>query len=407
MGFTLIELLVVIAIIAILAIVVILTLNPGQLLAQARDSTRLQDIATISDSLNVAASENFTSSAWGNASTTYLSVIDSTATSTSGTDCTGVGLAAPAGGGFVNHCAASSTETRPDGTGWLPANLSKLSIGSLLSSLPVDPANTTSSNAYYTYETNGTVGRYKLTAFFESQKYLPQMANDGGIDGALYEAGNALTLPSGGRGLVGYWSFDEGGGAVVVDQSGNGNTGTWIGSLIGGSHYAAGKIGGAGNFDGAGNYVITATNGFPLGNSPRSVFAWVYFTGASPNYYVYGYGDSTITGATAGLRVTPAVVFQGVSDDFASSFTVTPNAWHFVGFTYGGGTSIIIYYDGQSQTGTLSTPLNTVLPGSDPSNIGQKPFNGGFYFGGQIDDVRLYSRALSAPEVVALYNAEK
>ena len=39
-GFTLIELLVVIAIIAILAVVVILTLNPAQLLAQARDSTR-------------------------------------------------------------------------------------------------------------------------------------------------------------------------------------------------------------------------------------------------------------------------------------------------------------------------------------------------------------------------------
>ncbi|MBI5221157.1 MAG: prepilin-type N-terminal cleavage/methylation domain-containing protein, partial [Candidatus Liptonbacteria bacterium] len=36
-GFTLIELLVVIAIIAILAAVVILTLNPGQLLKQARD----------------------------------------------------------------------------------------------------------------------------------------------------------------------------------------------------------------------------------------------------------------------------------------------------------------------------------------------------------------------------------
>jgi hypothetical protein len=206
-------------------------------------------------------------------------------------------------------------------------------------------------------------------------------------------------------GLVGYWPMNEGTGTVASDASGNGNQGTWNGSLIGGSHYAGGKFGGAGNLDGVGNYVVTGTNGFPLGNGPRSVFAWIYFTAASPNYYVFGYGNSTITGAVAGLRVTPSLVFQGVSDDFASAFTVTSNTWHFIGFTYGGGTSMVIYYDGQSQTGTLAIPLNTVLPGSDPSNIGQKPFGGGFYYGGQIDDVRLYNRALSAAEVNQIYNA--
>ncbi len=42
-SFTLIELLVVIAILAVLATAVVLVLNPSQLLAQGRDSTRLSD----------------------------------------------------------------------------------------------------------------------------------------------------------------------------------------------------------------------------------------------------------------------------------------------------------------------------------------------------------------------------
>ena len=50
-GFTLIELLIVIAIIAILAVVVVLTLNPAELLRQARDSNRISDFATIKSAL--------------------------------------------------------------------------------------------------------------------------------------------------------------------------------------------------------------------------------------------------------------------------------------------------------------------------------------------------------------------
>ena len=46
-GFTLIELVIVIAILAILAAVVILSINPAQLLAQARDSQRLSDLTSI------------------------------------------------------------------------------------------------------------------------------------------------------------------------------------------------------------------------------------------------------------------------------------------------------------------------------------------------------------------------
>jgi prepilin-type N-terminal cleavage/methylation domain-containing protein len=88
-GFTLIELLVVIAIIAILAVVVILTLNPVELLRQSRDANRLSDMSTLSDALNVYSVDQSGNPAFsmGQASTTYVSVFDPTATSTAGDQC--------------------------------------------------------------------------------------------------------------------------------------------------------------------------------------------------------------------------------------------------------------------------------------------------------------------------------
>ncbi|MDP2704751.1 MAG: prepilin-type N-terminal cleavage/methylation domain-containing protein, partial [bacterium] len=46
-GFTLIELLIVIGILGILAAAVVVVLNPGELLAQARDGTRLADLDSV------------------------------------------------------------------------------------------------------------------------------------------------------------------------------------------------------------------------------------------------------------------------------------------------------------------------------------------------------------------------
>jgi prepilin-type N-terminal cleavage/methylation domain-containing protein len=52
-GFTLIELLVVIAILAVLAVVVVLTLNPAGLLQEARDSSRVSDMATLNTGMGL------------------------------------------------------------------------------------------------------------------------------------------------------------------------------------------------------------------------------------------------------------------------------------------------------------------------------------------------------------------
>ena len=181
-GFTLIELLVVIAILAILMVAVVITINPAQLLASARDSTRLSDMQAIKTSIDLFVTDGGGRGSLGVPYTIYLSIPDQTAKTTNGTDCSGIGL-----GGANFHCAASSTYQKSDGTGWIPINFSQISSGAPLTSLPKDPINTTSSDEYYAYETDGT--NYKVTSAPEANKDLPNINN--------YAQGTLWTLQGG------------------------------------------------------------------------------------------------------------------------------------------------------------------------------------------------------------------
>lgn len=191
-SFTLIELLIVIAVVAVLSVIVIVVLNPIQLLRQARDSNRLTDMNTLVKALSIYEAD-VSAGSLGAVSTVYVSVPDPAATSTAGTDCAGLGLGTP-GGGFAYHCAASSTYRKTDGTGWIPVDFRQISAGSPISSLPVDPTNTTSTGLYYTYVTGGS---YKLTALLESAKYQGNALTDGGTSSAVFERGSNLALAPG------------------------------------------------------------------------------------------------------------------------------------------------------------------------------------------------------------------
>ena len=177
-----------IAIIAVLATVVILTLNPAELLRKSHDANRLSDLATLQQALTIYA-EDQGGFPLASSGVTYLSVPDPTATTTAGTDCSGLGGYFTGGGSF--HCPASSTYRNVDGTGWIPVNFKAASFGSPLGTLPVDPVNTTSSGEYYAFETNGST--FKLTATPESQTYLAQA----GKNPSMFQVGNNLALDGG------------------------------------------------------------------------------------------------------------------------------------------------------------------------------------------------------------------
>ena len=183
-SFTLIELLIVVAILAVLSVIIILVLNPAELLKQARDANRLSELVAINKALNIYQVDVHYGN-MGTSSVIYISIPDSSATTTAGTDCSSFGLSPPSGWSY--HCAASSTYRNVNGLGWIPVNFAQMSTKSPLGSLPVDPVNTTSSGNYYTYVAGGS---WELTALLESKRYNIKSANDGGDNALFYEVGN-------------------------------------------------------------------------------------------------------------------------------------------------------------------------------------------------------------------------
>lgn len=155
-GFTLVELLVVIAIIGILAGVVLIAINPSALLMKARDSQRFGDMDTINKALGLALADG-----------------EVTLTDTSGSCATGC-TSADAGAQAI------------DGTGWvrfaIPA--SKTGLSKYLSTLPVDPENST-----YVYVYASDAAGYELNVTLESVDNTAKMSTDGGDNAAVYELG--------------------------------------------------------------------------------------------------------------------------------------------------------------------------------------------------------------------------
>jgi len=87
--------------------------------------------------------------------------------------------------------------TAADGTGWLPVNFSKISSGSPLGQLPIDPVN---NSAYlYRYACDPTKKTFEIDAKMESQKYGNGGASDvvntdRGDNTAAYEVGTDLRI---------------------------------------------------------------------------------------------------------------------------------------------------------------------------------------------------------------------
>jgi len=191
-GFTLIELLVVIAIIAILAVVVVLTLNPAELLRQARDSNRISDFATMKSALALYAIDVSTTTAmYGSQSgAAWTNLYTSFATGSSSTDFVGASK-----WGFVNGTTPTSTGTRTvDGNGWIPVNLNWISSGAPISSYPIDPVN--KGGNLYVYAASTTV--FKIATKMESAKYITGGSGDietgdGGLSTGTYEQGSNVT----------------------------------------------------------------------------------------------------------------------------------------------------------------------------------------------------------------------
>ncbi|MFH0712459.1 MAG: type II secretion system protein [Candidatus Jorgensenbacteria bacterium] len=191
-GFTLIELLVVIAILAVLATAIILVINPAQLLRQARDSTRISDLAALSSAVSLYLAD---------VATPGLGGINGASCGSTTETCTSGASGRRSGGGV---CTTNATTT-VIGTGWITVDLVDISSGSPLARLPLDPNNgSTNCGAgaeacFYSFICNLT--GYEISAAMESTKFatgggadVESNTKDGGDNTNAYEVGNDLDL---------------------------------------------------------------------------------------------------------------------------------------------------------------------------------------------------------------------
>ena len=425
-GFTLIELLVVIAIVAILMVTVVVTINPGQLLAQARDSNRLSDVNTIDTAINLSRVDSI---ALGSSSITYISIPDMTATSTAGDQCQGLNLP-PLPSPYTYHCSASSTYRKVDGTGWIPINFTQMSSGAPFSQIPIDPINQTSSYLFYTYTTDGST--YEVTGILESQKYKTQFEVNpqNTLFPGVLEKGNNLALSElyNSNGLVGYWPLNEGTGTIAIDQSGNGNNGTLAcyGSCSNPT-WGPGKVGPYSvnfmNNGQPGQQYVTLSNNFPqfLNVKSLTLSAWIYPAKGGDTIFEFMAYDALSGSPPPSYEASSGIVFylnysnqlQATVNgqawpppDLIGSQPLSINAWHFVVFTFDSNTgSENIYQDG-NLIGSQISSAQLNIQNNLANLMGYNKWNG-WPFVGYLNDARIYNRALSPAEIQAIYNAQK
>ncbi|MDO8620439.1 MAG: LamG domain-containing protein [bacterium] len=251
---------------------------------------------------------------------------------------------------------------------------------------------------------NGNIDEVRVYNRTLSATEVKALYNMGGTkqNASRNNAGDTLR-----NGLVGLWSFD---GKDVVngkvkDRSGQGNDGSPV-SIATSTFYAQGKIGQGFRFDGVDDRVST---GATLPSSGAfTVSLWMKKIQTSGNQTIFvqdASGDIQLfySPSNNGFGYKNAL---DVTDDLTGwTYTLDSN-WHHLVFieNYTGDVDgDLLYVDGvqiTSQWAGLS--VNPVAP---TFQIGGSV--GGLFWGGVLDDVRVYNRSLSATEVKQLYNLGK
>jgi len=211
--------------------------------------------------------------------------------------------------------------------------------------------------------------------------------------------------------LVGWWRFEEAGGDTANDSSGNGHHGT----LLGTPGWDAGPAGSGGAvvFDPDGCVGIDCGVFDPTdGSGQFSLALWAYWDGTGDFQHFLtksnGWGGDTMMfqvelwGAHTNATYTDRV---GVSYQPAGSveFSIMPkNEWTHLAFTFDG-SLLSVYLNGVDEIGPKDFSIGPDIDA--PVLIGVAD-TGARVFHGPLDEIRLYSHALSETEVLTAMTGE-
>ncbi len=232
---------------------------------------------------------------------------------------------------------------------------------------------------------------------------------------------DSMTDPS----LVAHWKFNEGSGQYAYDSVGNSH------GTLGGSGAPAtddpgwepnGKIGGSLSFDGTNDGVNTVDQDyFSPAQNDISVAFWAKVPLAAPAVgggSCYGVGAYMVAKAASGnwewavendqnsricvdLWQLSNATHRSVSSGVLAS-SINDDKWHQYAFTLDYKNKLTLYIDGDERATTETGFVGDMGNGSQRVQIGRR---GDLqFFTGQIDDVRIYNRALSAGEIADIFS---
>ena len=199
------------------------------------------------------------------------------------------------------------------------------------------------------------------------------------------------------NGLIFYQSFNgqDINGTKAIDRSGNGYDGT-----ISGATSVIGKRGQALSFNGSSNYVSIPQYTLPVS---ASISVWVKGSYANGNQIIIGSKDSIALGlfSSSGNKLIGFASSDATAKDVGVTDSVfVNNAWNHLVVIFDEA-GIPTYYCNGTLLSTSGTNYWTWT--DDVAYIGRR--TSGTYFNGQIDEVRIYNRTLSADEIGDLYRS--
>jgi VanZ family protein len=216
--------------------------------------------------------------------------------------------------------------------------------------------------------------------------------------------------------LEAYWRLDESDGRVAEDASGHGLNGTFSHAPV----RVAGAIGRAAKFDGETDYIdFGHSTAFRLVGS-MTVSAWIKSTSypiddaaiVSSFHHSSGPLGSDVRGFQLDTTVdngprTVGFKLANVCGNIVARYGATPlrlDTWYHVAGVYDAEEqTMTVYLNGKPDNGVLLESVTSVHRSSrEPVYAGRRPDWKGFEFAGLIDEVRVYSVALTDAEIAGV-----
>jgi len=248
-----------------------------------------------------------------------------------------------------------------------------------------------------------------LTGLTPNTIYHYQVRSRDGA-GNLSSSGDfTFTTKLAANGLVAAYSYDEGTGTAAIDASVSNNTA----SVSGATWSAACRIGKCLSFNGAGSFVESPDINALTPGVNATFEAWVFLANAPTeiaslfNKWNQTIDDEYLVGIspgrtlyfawhTTGGNTWPSTAFNQA----ASTGTIPLNAWTHVAVVRSGA-QLTFYINGIANTVLAVMDANPFRNGPATLRVGAQGRGVSRFFNGTIDEVRMYSRALTPSEIAA------